>query len=441
MSCLYELHSHLYGSLNIEDLHWLAARRPPRWEIFTQSYRDLYGQEAKIENLFSKKEADQKRLASYYYFKNKSGFVAFQNCFNLIIALAHTDPEELKEICLRVGRREKADYAEYRMMFSPLLSNTEFVNKSLALCEALATAEEACLGKKTFRLVLSLSREDAQAQRQYKLIKTNLQANELVCKFLVGIDFCNQEEGYPPEKKRAFCQKVLQDNRKDHSKSLAILYHVGESYGDKSVESAVRWIVQAARMGAHRLGHAVALGIPPELYLGKKRKEDIEECLAQLAFEVENADSLNAAGYKVNIDRIETEKQKLKIEKEKKTEHWIIHEYNEKRIKALWFFQNWAMEELKKTSVIIESCPTSNLKICALASPANHPLLRFLKNNLKLVIASDDPGILDTNIEAEYQRIQKWPGITEKMIDTLKENAVRWTAKKIAASQSVSYNH
>lgn len=433
MPALYELHSHLYGCLELEDLYYLAARSSPRWEIFAQSYRELYKKEAEIKSLFSKKKSDQERLSSYYYFKNKSGFRAFQNCFDLVVSLARADPEELKEVCLRVAKRESADYAEYRMMFPALLSDAEFVDKSLALCEALAIAEKSCTGKKKFRLVLSLSREDQELQRQYELIKTHLQSEDIVCKFLVGIDFCGQEEGYPPEGKKAFCREMLEDNRKVPSKSLAILYHVGESYEDKSVESAARWVVQAARMGAHRLGHAVALGVSPEFYLGKKKQERLCERLAQIDFEIENSASLKEGGYEVNIEQLEMEKESLL--KKKKSQSWLSHEYDKKNIERLRLFQDWAIKEVKKTNTVIESCPTSNLRICALRSPKNHPLLRFLKAGLNVVIGADDPGILDTSLKEEYQRIESWPGITKGMIARLKRKARRWTAKKLAAKR------
>ena len=435
MPPLYELHTHLYGCLSMEDLHWLAARRPPRWDLFTSSYRNLYGKEPEIANLFLGEGRHEKRLASYYYFENKAGFPAFQNCFDLVIALAHTDPQELEELCIRVGKRESADYAEYRMMFSPLLSDEEFLEKSLALCKGLALAEEACSYKKTFRLILSLNRDESQTQRQYKLIKEKLQKESLSHKFLVGIDFCGQEETFPPTNKKDFCQRLLKDNENDPSHSLALLYHVGESYSDKSVESAVRWVVESARMGVHRIGHALALGIPPEFYLGQKRKERLEEGLAQIAFEMENASSLEAAGYGVNMEELEKEQGRLlKMRKENPGEElWVYHEYDKKAVEQLGLFQEWAMEEeIKKRNVVLESCPTSNMKISSLRSPKNHPLLRFLERGLKVVIGADDPGILNTSLKKEYEMIEGWPGITKEMLGKLMENAEAGIAKNLA---------
>jgi adenosine deaminase len=63
----------------------------------------------------------------------------------------------------------------------------------------------------------------------------------------------------------------------DHA--LAGLYHVGESFTDKTIESAIRWVHEAAEAGAHRLGHAIALGVEPHSY-GPHTRHEIEVCPA-----------------------------------------------------------------------------------------------------------------------------------------------------------------
>ena len=424
MPALYELHTHLYASLGIEDLYWLAKRKKPRWEIFTRSYFSLYKKEPCINGLFANTEESQVRLHSYFHFQGKTGFRAFQTCFDFLIALSHIDIEEIIEVCLRAVQKEKAEYAEYRMMFPASLSSAEFCEKSAAFCKGLFLAEKKTSPKKKLRAVLSLSRENTLAFKQYEAIQNLLEKNELVRKFLVGIDFCHQEEGHPPKGKEAFFRKVLKDNRKNPDRALAVLYHVGESYTDKSVESAARWVVEAAWMGVHRLGHAVALGVSPQLYLGKELKECPEERLAQIAFEKKHADSLQAAGFEVHIEKLAEEEKSI----QEKPHSWIVHYYDEKRIKKLRIFQDWAMEQVKKTKAVIECCPSSNLAVCGLGSPVHHPLLRFLKKGLPLVIGADDPGILDTNLQKEYERISQWPGITKDMLKKLQENALRSTS-------------
>ena len=66
---------------------------------------------------------------------------------------------------------------------------------------------------------------------------------------LTGIDFCYLEEGRPPKEQRELFEAVKDFNRMHPERALAILYHVGESFSDKSLESAVRWVHEAAELG------------------------------------------------------------------------------------------------------------------------------------------------------------------------------------------------
>ncbi len=475
---LYELHTHLYGCLQLEDIYWLAerniAKNPERLQIFNESYKRVYGKPPQIDDLFNQKEESKKRLASYYYFnstppsyhirntkrtlnriedrfpssetaseissKKNSSFAAFQCCFDLVIALSSTEAQELQEICQRVTQREEADYCEYRMMFSPLCNDIEFIKKSLALCEAMAKAEKKIQQVNTpinpnalakqFRVIISLSREDTKGLHQYQLLRQLMLDNTLAAKFLVGIDFCHQEEGYPPKHKKEFFAKVHQDNLKHPEHALAILYHVGESYEDKSVESAVRWIVEASKLGVHRLGHAIALGIPPDFYMSTQKKETVAERCDQIAFEIENAVSLKQAGYQIDLTALSKENKSL--QENSSTQEWVIHHYTKERIEQLAIFQDWAMQQIKANKTIIECCPSSNLKIGGIGSSTNHPLRRFLANHLSVVIGSDDPGILQTSLKKEYQEIKKWAGISQQMLDRLQDNAKHYSSGRLS---------
>ena len=80
---------------------------------------------------------------------------------------------------------------------------------------------------------------------------------------------------------------------------------MGESYTDKSVESATRWVLESALYGAHRLGHAIALGIAPSFYLGKILLERPDERLAQIQFELKHTSSLEGYGYAIDQRSLE----------------------------------------------------------------------------------------------------------------------------------------
>jgi adenosine deaminase len=62
------------------------------------------------------------------------------------------------------------------------------------------------------------------------------------------------------------------------------------------------------------------------------------------------------------------------------------------------------MECLKDLNVCVESCPTSNMRIGMFQDPSEHPLHRFIKAQIPLVIASDDPGLFGVTLKDE----QSW---------------------------------
>ena len=124
---------------------------------------------------------------------------------------------------------------------------------------------------------------------------------------LTGIDFCNREEGYPPKGQRKLFDAVKEFNLQHRERALAILYHVGESFNDKSPESAVRWVHEAAELGAHRLGHAIALGVDPERYGRHTRTESAAERMDQLRYDLRHREGL--ANFGVTVDTADAEEE------------------------------------------------------------------------------------------------------------------------------------
>ena len=417
---LCELHNHLYGSLDVADLAFLAGQtrdRPPRPEIFQASFERRFGSPPVMEGLFLPE--NRERLESYAYYLKASDFAAFQTCFDLVISFAYTDPAELGEIAFRTLARERAEYIEYRQMFSPFISQAELKEKVHGLVEGLAAAERQLPGK-TARLALSVHRPDEKTWENYRALRELMDEYELVKRYVVGLDFCAQEEGFPPSDKAEFFREVLGHNRERPEEALAILYHVGESFTDKSVESALRWVLEAARLGAHRLGHAVALGVNPEFYRGVEKSELVCERIAQINFELESADALRDAGVNLDRDALGRELSEL-ASKDPGDSVPVV--YTSERLQTLEKLQDWAMVELKKTGAVIESCPTSNLRICGLEEPRFHPLPRFLAAGLPVTLGADDPGILKTSLELEYELVGDWEGIDEAALELMRATA------------------
>jgi len=387
---LYEVHTHLYGCLDEDDLNWLGSRKPPRWEIYKNSFYKLNKAYPNIEFLYQnqifqtpKLNENQKNiLRSYYVFDSSKpkNFLHFQLCFDFIIALSHTDPEELKEIALRVFHKQKEYYSEYRMMFSPKASANEFKEKTLALIEGFKEANKN--PSKISKLIISLNREYPNYEWQYQVLK-EIQ-KEFPNDILVGIDFAGNEENDSPINKFDFIETVKKD------KQFVLLYHVGEILGNKTPASTVRWILWAHQMGVHRIGHAVALAYDETKVANQTYIEHTKERLDHLMFlaqlyEIENQ--------WIPIDYVKQEIERVKNHPQETIEIF----YKEKELKLYLDFLNFCVEKLKR-SAIIESCPTSNLAISGFS-----PLPFFEKHQFCVCLGADDPSIFNTSLEKEFQ--------------------------------------
>lgn len=396
-----ELHVHLYGCLTAEKLFSIGKNNPaPRWGIFTDLYEDVHGKPFDVSNFFEKYK-DMEKFKELYFFNHRAPFIEFQSKFNLIIAFSRFDREEISSVAsdmLLEHSKQGIEHIEYRLMYPPKEAKESYLEKTLAACEGLQKGEELTNGKITGRMVLSLPRGGSYWE-SYLWLKEFMEKYDLIKKYLVGIDFCYIEEGHPPDEKKEFFQKVLEDNWAEPSTAFSILYHVGESFTDKTPFSASRWVLESADYGAHRLGHCIALGIQPQDFLGNTIQESVLERTKQLKYELENYDSITRYGEYFPRSALVSELDKLKP---KNPDTRIEIDMDEKTVRFLKTFQEFGMQKIKKSKSIIESCPTSNLYIGMIDDLSKHPLKRFVENGLKVCVASDDPGIFNTSLENEY---------------------------------------
>ncbi len=216
--------------------------------------------------------------------------------------------------------------------------------------------------------------------------------------WLTGIDFCSIEEGHPPRDQRAFFAAVHDFNRRHPERALAILYHVGESFSDKSLESAIRWVQEAAEFGAHRLGHAIALGLDPAHFGAHERAETVAERRDQLRYDLAHAGGLRRHGVAVDLGATHRELDALAALPAEAT---LTIPYDAARLREVRRRQDYALARVRASGAIVEVCPTSNRRIGGIADPAHHPVQRFLAHDLPFVIGADDPGIFGTGLREE----------------------------------------
>jgi adenosine deaminase len=233
---------------------------------------------------------------------------------------------------------------------------------------------------------------------------------------VTGIDFCGVEEGYPPKDKAAFFAEVHEFNARHPDRAIAILYHVGESFLDKSLESAVRWVHEAAELGAHRLGHAIALGIHPDAFGVHTRTESVAERRDQIAYDLRHAEGLRAFGVDVDVAGLRAELDRLALV------GTVTHRYDRARLAEFRRRQDFAMSRVRRSGAVIEVCPTSNRRIGDIRDPALHPVHRFLAAGLPVVISTDDPGIFGITLNDELDWVCTHTGggaeLRRELLDT-----------------------
>ncbi len=429
---LAELHLHLYGCLRGEHVLRMLARSPrPSWERYEPKFEKVFGRPSPARALVARYVAgDETAVAEFeelFVFgdEDAGSFERFQTKFDLIAAasvvgIAARAPEmipaaldEIRDAARMIlddQRRSGVSYAEQRFFFGRG-TPPELIEGGLrALLEVFQESSAPIA-----RLAPSLPRSDPWPH--WEIVQRL--ALSPVGAALTGVDFCFIEEGHPPKEQRALFDAVLDHNRQNPERALAILYHVGESFEDKSLESAVRWVHEAAEMGAHRLGHAIALGVDPDAYGAHVRKESVAERRDQVAYDLRHASAL--AQYGVHVDRHALARE-AELLASREGELQIV--YDHRRLHEVRARQRFAMHAVRGHGAVVEVCPTSNLRIGGLRDPAHHPVRRFLEEGVAIVVASDDPGIFGTTLQRELAWVAAHAGV-----DVHELGARSWSAR------------
>ena len=411
---LADLHLHLYGSIHWRQFLEFVRSRSVDWTSYENSFLDAYGERPPIREVLARcnpgNPAAEREFRRLFVFQDEDAgnFARFQAKYNMLVdgsrwatyqkgssshsALVTEVCSFMRQILAR-QRTENIAYAEQRMT---LHSRFTPAQAGELLRGMLATYSEYEGSDIQPRLAISLSRDDPwphwEATKDAALGPNG--------HILTGIDFCYLEEGYPPKKQREFFEAVMDFNQKHPERAFAILYHVGESFDDKSLESAVRWVHEAAELGVHRLGHAIALGVSPDRYGVHSRQESVEERIDQLNYDLRHRDGLMSFGVRVDVQAISKELEQLSSMAQK---NLVTIEYSEQRLEEVRHRQRYAANCIKALGSVIEVCPTSNRRIGGISDAKHHPIRQFIDFGVPFVVGSDDPGIFDTTLDREIE--------------------------------------
>lgn len=405
-----ELHVHPGGCLTAEDLIDLAKTcyRDIDWSLFVDACEQAYGVRPDPVALYRDALSDPSegfaRFKKHVVYgeKDAGDFGRFQAKFNLIICLMR----HMRKTGIGLGpyfravverhRQEGIAYIEYRCGCGTD-TREGFIDFHRTHAQVL---KEASQNGFTARYIISLRRWEPE--EDYDRVQNLLNAYPDLIPTIVGIDFAHVEEGHPPKTLRPLFNRLAHDNRQRPDRALEVTCHVGESYFDKSLESAIRWCCEIADMGVRRLGHAIALGLPPEIAIARRPDahilEPVSERLDQIAYDLAHAEALIRYGVAIDPRALENER---KILADRAPDERIARPYDAVRLNAISNRQRFVLDRLAALGAIIETCPTSNLRIGGVPDPAHHPIHAFLNSNVNLAICADDPGIFDITLADE----------------------------------------
>ena len=84
------------------------------------------------------------------------------------------------------------------------------------------------------------------------------------------------------------------------------------------------------------------------------------------------------------------------------------------------------VEELSKSDIVLETCPTSNVATKIYASYQEHPVKYLFDQGLKITVNSDDPPFFNATIAGEYEVMANL-GLSEDELKSLTRNAIKYS--------------
>ncbi len=419
-----ELHVHAGGCLSVEDLIEMAGGRAGDidWSSFVEAFEAAYGRRPDPAAMFRRAArgdpAAVEELRRHFVFTEEDGpdFARFSAKFGLLICIGRhymrhvpCGGREVMGRALDHHRSRGVRYVEMRAHYGRTSDLPGFVEFHRTNAEVTRQMRG---GGFEPRYVPSLPRSSPLPA--YDLLRRMMADRPELAEVVAGVDFCNVEEGFPPKGVRSLFQRLRADNDAEPREALEVLYHVGEIYFDKSLESAVRWCHEAAELGSRRLGHCIALGLDPEVSVqrrgGSHLREPVAERLDQIAWDLRHRRGLEDAGVEVSPAALEAERESLRG---RDRQALCRRPYDDRRLEQVRRRQEFVLGELTRLGAVVESCPSSNLRLGSVPRPDLHPVHRFLDSGVDVVIGADDPGIFESPLAAEVD----WVAATTHLSD------------------------
>ena len=421
-----DLHLHILGAFYSEDVLALGRDRyrEVNWDEwgYLDDYQKAFGVRPYPIAVFERAVAELNGVShvqNLHVFTEEDGgdfgrweakFKFFTSIWTHYRSMGEEGDLRLLRRMLERHRAQGLDYVEFRIG-----SGLDGFQYWHGLCAQ--TLREASEGEFVAKYILSFPRNGAF--EHYAELQRLFDERPEFIDTIVGIDFAGQEEGMPPKHLRTFMSQVVEDNERHPGRAVDVVYHVGESFFDKSLESAVRWCHEVAEMRVRRVGHAIALGLDPEVAVSRRpgahERESVSERIDQIEYDLRYAKELEAYGIREDHEALGEEKDNLQTLEPDET---VRRTYDAQRLEGIRKRQRLVLDRLTELGTVIECCPTSNLRIGGITRPGDHPIGRFLDTDVSIVICSDDPGNLETSVSREVDWVL---GVTGKSESDLVE--------------------
>jgi len=152
----------------------------------------------------------------------------------------------------------------------------------------------------------------------------------------------------------------------------------------------------------------VFLGLGPEIAVSRRpgahAQEPASERIDQVDYDIRYSRQLRDMGVRIDSDRPHKERTELaKLGPMEPT----FAAYDGDRIAELRIRQDFVLDKMRQQGIVIETRPTSNLRIGGIPAVEHHPSRKFYDTGQRAAICTDDPGILNTSLSDEIDLIAR----------------------------------
>lgn len=94
------------------------------------------------------------------------------------------------------------------------------------------------------------------------------------------------------------------------------------------------------------------------------------------------------------------------------------------------------VQRLVDEQIVLDMCPTSNVKLCVVNSYKEHPIGALLRRGVPVTVSTDDPTIFGCSLQDELRALVKHQGFTRRDLAQLQINAFKAAALSDAQRQA-----